>query len=111
LDKVIILLEALEGQKKNVTYYASDLSVEPLASSLQEIPTKKFKQCRCAAIHGTFNDGLHWLKETPRIRELPHCILLLRLTIGNYSRENAAKFHCNIVDHALVGGAKLAEGS
>ncbi|RYP93152.1 hypothetical protein DL770_000726 [Monosporascus sp. CRB-9-2] len=110
IDKVILLLEALEAQGKDVAYYALDLSVEQHAATLQAIPTQNFKHVRFAALHGTFEDGLHWLKETPRIRNLPHCILLFGLTIGNYSRQNAAEFLRNIADHALTaspGGSAI----
>ncbi|KAG5987947.1 hypothetical protein E4U43_004892 [Claviceps pusilla] len=39
-------------------------------------------------LHGTFEDGLRWISETPHIYDLPHCVLLLGLTIGNFSRTN-----------------------
>ena len=111
LDKVIILLEALEAQKKNIIYYALDLSAEQLTSTLQAIPTSDFHHVRFSALHGTFDDGLLWLKETPGIRDLPHCILLFGLTIGNFSRPNAAAFLQNIAAHALTGTERPAENS
>ncbi|KAH8599570.1 histidine-specific methyltransferase [Bisporella sp. PMI_857] len=78
LDKVILLLEAIEAQKKNVSYYALDLSTEQLASTLRSIPIQKFQVC-----------------------DLPlHS--LTGLTIGNFSRANAAKFLRNIATHALM---------
>ncbi|GIK05155.1 hypothetical protein Aspvir_009257 [Aspergillus viridinutans] len=101
MDKVLLLLDALEEQKKYVTYYALDLSYSELASNLQAIPLDRFHYVRFAALHGTFDDGLHWLKNTPAVQGLPHCILLFGLTIGNYSRENAASFLRNIAQSAL----------
>ncbi|KAK2873341.1 hypothetical protein FQN49_002415 [Arthroderma sp. PD_2] len=102
LDKVIYLLDALEAAKKKVTYYALDLSLLELTSTLQVIPTHQFNYVQFAALHGTFEDGLHWLKETPDIQDRPHCLLLLGLTIGNFSRTNAAAFLRNIASHALT---------
>lgn len=59
MDKVILLLEALEEQKKSITYYALDLSYSELASNFQAIPVDRFHYVRFAALHGTFDDGLH----------------------------------------------------
>lgn len=103
LDKAIHLLEALERAQKKVTYYALDLSVQELASTLQAIPTEKFHHVRFAALHGTFDDGLKWMKEAPEIQHQPRCILLFGLTIGNFSRQNAAAFLRNIAEQALMG--------
>lgn len=101
LDKVTFLLEALEAQQKNITYYALDLSAEELASTLQALPTHKFQHITFGGLHGTFEEGLQWLKETPNIRDLPHHMLLFGLTVGNFSRNNAAVFLQNIAQHAL----------
>jgi 4-dimethylallyltryptophan N-methyltransferase len=108
LEKVILLLEALEFQKKNIAYYALDLSAEELASTIQAIPTQKFEHVHFSALHGTFEDGLLWLKETPGVCDLPHCILLFGLTIGNFSRENAALFLRNITAYDRT---RIKEGS
>ncbi|KAG6309781.1 hypothetical protein E4U22_003687, partial [Claviceps purpurea] len=51
-------------------------------------------------------DGLHWINETPEIRDLPHCVLLVGFTIGNPSRQSAAAFLQNIANHALTGASK-----
>ncbi|KAJ5675347.1 EasF [Penicillium macrosclerotiorum] len=102
LDKVLLLLEALEDARKSVTYYALDLSFEELESTLQAIPQSKFRYVRLGGLHGTFEDGLHWLDETPHVQNLPHCLLLFGLTIGNFSRSNAAEFLRNIAQKALA---------
>ena len=99
LDKVILLLEALELQRKNVRYYALDLSAEELDSTIRAIPIEKFKHVQITALHGNFDDGLLWLRNTPEVRDLPHCLLLFGLTIGNYSRENAATFLSKIISN------------
>nr|AFO67565.1 dimethylallyltryptophan N-methyltransferase [Epichloe inebrians] len=106
LEKVTYLLEALEAQEKSVTYFALDLSGPQLMSTLKAIPTTKFRHVRLAGLHGTFEDGLRWISETPDIRDLPHCVLLFGLTIGNFSRPNAATFLRNVASHALRGASE-----
>nr|UFQ31850.1 dimethylallyltryptophan N-methyltransferase [Claviceps purpurea] len=106
LEKVGYLLEALEAQEKDVLYFALDISAPQLAATLKEIPSSNFRHVRFAGLHGTFEDGLRWINETPEIRDLPHCVLLLGLTIGNFSRQNAAAFLQNIANHALTGASK-----
>ncbi|PWY92202.1 hypothetical protein BO70DRAFT_348621 [Aspergillus heteromorphus CBS 117.55] len=102
LDKVIVLLDALEEQKKNVTYYALDLSYEELESTLRTLPTDKYRHVQCAALHGTFEDGLEWMKNDPQASTRPHCVLFLGSTIGNFSRSNAASFIRNMATSALT---------
>ncbi|KAG6244602.1 hypothetical protein E4U23_006112 [Claviceps purpurea] len=106
LEKITYLLEALEAQEKDVLYFALDVSAPQLAATLKEIPSSNFRHVRFAGLYGTFEDGLRWINETPEIRDLPHCVLLLGLTIGNFSRQNAAAFLQNIANHALTGASK-----
>lgn len=101
-EKVLPLLEALEMAKKNVAYYALDLSFSGLQSALEALPVEKFKFVRVGALYGTFNDGVHWLKETSGVKDLPHTLLLFGLTIGNFSRTDAANFLRDIADGALA---------
>lgn len=102
LEKVLPLLEALESSKKNVSYYALDLNDSELQSTLKSIPIEDFKFVKIGALHGTFEDGVQWLKDTPGIQDQPHCLLLFGLTVGNYSRSNAAKFLRNLAETALA---------
>ncbi|KAF5859913.1 hypothetical protein ETB97_002227 [Aspergillus alliaceus] len=101
LDKVIVLLNALEEQKKNVTYYALDLSYPELVSILKTIPPGRYVYVRYAGLHGTFEDGLKWMKTDPEVRELPHYVLFLSSAVGNSSRENAASFLANVAATSL----------
>jgi 4-dimethylallyltryptophan N-methyltransferase len=101
LDKVLLLLSAIEAQQKTISYYALDLSDVELTAALENIPTSQFQYVRFAALHGTFDDGLRWLREAPGICDMPHHILLFGLTLGNYSRPNAAAFLKSISEHAL----------
>ncbi|KHN97493.1 uncharacterized protein MAM_04508 [Metarhizium album ARSEF 1941] len=103
LEKVTYLLEALEAQQKPAAYFALDLSASQLASTLSSIPAHRFRHVRLTGLHGTFEDGLRWISHTPEICDLPHCVLLLGLTIGNFSRANAAAFLSDIAQRALQG--------
>jgi 4-dimethylallyltryptophan N-methyltransferase len=49
------------------------------------------------------------LKNTPEICDLPHCLLLFGLTIGNFSRENAASFLKSITAHDRARSRKSEE--
>lgn len=103
------LLEALEESKKNISYYALDLSFSELQSTLQSLPLEKFKFVKLGALHGTFEDGVQWLKDTPGVQDRPHCLLLFGLTVGNYSRPNAAKFLQSLTES--VSAANLTQSS
>ncbi|KAJ5692009.1 cytochrome P450 [Penicillium macrosclerotiorum] len=103
LDKTILLLEALETCQKQITYYALDLNKAELVENLKLIPIDNFRYVRCSSLHGTFDDGLEWLKHTPDICDRPHCILFLGSTIGNFSRKGATSFLSQIALQALTG--------
>ncbi|OJJ67520.1 hypothetical protein ASPBRDRAFT_78244 [Aspergillus brasiliensis CBS 101740] len=83
LDKLEIILNALEEQKKRVTYYALDLSREELESTLHTLPSERYQYVQCAGLNGTFDDGLE-------------------STIGNFSRENAANFIRQMAESACT---------
>ncbi|PWY84967.1 dimethylallyltryptophan N-methyltransferase [Aspergillus heteromorphus CBS 117.55] len=101
LENVIPMLEALEHQEKNVTYYALDVSHSEIASSLEVIPTETYKHVRFGGLYGTFDDALRWLEEDPAVRDLPHCVLFLGSSIGSFSKSDAARFLRSIATHAL----------
>ncbi|KAJ5491045.1 dimethylallyltryptophan N-methyltransferase [Penicillium diatomitis] len=92
LDKINILLDVLEAQKKNVTYDAHDLSRAELESTLRTLPIERWKYVHGAALHGTFEDGLAWMKSDAEQLGRPHCALFLGSPMGNFSCENAANF-------------------
>ena len=79
LRKIAILLRALEAAGKNVDYYALDLSLKELKRTLEQVPT--FKHVRCHGLHGTYDDGLDWLK-LPENRSKPKCVMSLGSSIG-----------------------------
>lgn len=79
LRKVSILLQALENAGKDVDYYALDLSVKELKRTLEQVPS--FQHVKCHGLHGTYDDGLDWLR-LPEIRSRPKCVMSLGSSIG-----------------------------
>jgi uncharacterized SAM-dependent methyltransferase len=76
---VSILLRALEAAGKEVDYYALDLSLRELKRTLEQVPS--FKYVKCHGLHGTYDDGLDWLK-MPENRVRPKCVMSLGSSIG-----------------------------
>jgi 4-dimethylallyltryptophan N-methyltransferase len=103
LDKIILLLDALEEQKKKVTYYALDLSYSEPEATLRTLPLQKYQHVECAALHGTFDDGLEWIRNGPEVKNRPHCAMFLGSTIGDFSMTNSAEFVRNMAISALSG--------
>ena len=91
LRKVIILLNAIERTGKRVHYYALDLSISELRRTLSAIPEGTFKHVRCYGLHGTYDDGLEWLKLKENASK-PKCVMWLGSSIGNFNRDEAANF-------------------
>ena len=91
LRKVNILLAAIEKQQKSVQYYALDLSRKELERTLSAIPSGSYKYIECIGLHGTYDDGLHWLQSAD-ISAKPKLVLHLGSSIGNFARSEAADF-------------------
>ncbi|KAF3157371.1 hypothetical protein TWF225_008485 [Orbilia oligospora] len=92
LRKVNILLQALEAAKKNVDYFALDLSRPELERTFASIPQNAFKYVRCFGLHGTYDDGKAWLESNEEVKSHPRFILWLGSSIGNFEREGAEEF-------------------
>ena len=90
LRKVKILLEAFERAKRNINYYALDLSKPELERTLSVV-SGIFKHVHCYGLLGTYDDGLAWLKRSENI-EKPKSILWMGSSIGNLNRIDAAEF-------------------
>ena len=73
------MLKALERAKKDIDYYALDLSLKELKRTLEQVPT--FQHVRCHGLHGTYDDGLDWLK-LPENSFRPKCVMSLGSSIG-----------------------------
>lgn len=108
LRKIEILLSAIDRLGKAVGYYALDLSLDELQRTLSAVPQSHFKHVKCYGLHGTYDDGLEWLK-TEEIRSTPKAVLSLGSSIGNFKKPDAAAFlksFANTLQHGdcfLVG--------
>jgi uncharacterized SAM-dependent methyltransferase len=80
---VSILLQALEDAGKDIDYYALDLSLKELKRTLEQVPA--FQHVRCHGLHGTYDDGLDWLK-MPENSTRPRCVMSLGSSIGQCSQ-------------------------
>ena len=78
-----ILLQALEDAGKDIDYYALDVSLKELKRTLEQVPA--FSQVRCHGLHGTYDDGLDWLK-MPENSTRPRCVMSLGSSIGQCSQ-------------------------
>ncbi|KAM0157134.1 hypothetical protein ACHAQE_006114 [Botrytis cinerea] len=89
LRKVSILLRALDAAGKSVDYYALDLSLKELERTLEQVP--EFRYVKCHGLHGTYDDGLAWLK-LPENSSRPKCVVSMGSSIGNFQRHDASAF-------------------
>ena len=85
-----ILLRALERAEKTVDYYALDLSRPELERTLAAIPDE-YRFVTCHGLHGTYDDGLAWLKLRKNAGK-PRIIMSLGSSIGNFTPPDAASF-------------------
>ncbi|OCK78313.1 hypothetical protein K432DRAFT_383967 [Lepidopterella palustris CBS 459.81] len=106
LRKVKILLKAMEHLKKDIEYYALDLSLDELKRTFSEIPTNAYKHVKCFGLHGTYDDGLEWLK-SPQISGKPKTVLWLGSSIGNFKRDEAKLFLRGFQDALQPGDMML----
>ncbi|KAI9879049.1 MAG: hypothetical protein M1830_009745 [Pleopsidium flavum] len=106
LRKVNILLQAIEKAEKDVDYLALDLSYSELQRTLLAVPKGTYKHVQCYGLHGTYDDGLEWLKRTEN-RAKPKCILSLGSSIGNFSRQDAAAFLGRFAEVMGLGDSML----
>jgi EasF-like predicted methyltransferase len=98
------LLEALERARIHVEYYALDLSRLELQRTFAELDLVSYKYVTFNALHGTYRDGLVWLTK-PENQSKAKCIVSLGSSIGNFTREEAAKFLSTF--RALLGPTDL----
>jgi EasF-like predicted methyltransferase len=91
LRKINILLQAIDRAGKRVDYYALDLDINELYRTLAAVPKGTFKHVKCHGLHGTYDDGLVWLKG-PNVSSKPKVVLSLGSSIGNFPREEVAPF-------------------
>jgi EasF-like predicted methyltransferase len=82
----------LERAEKDIEYYALDLSLPELERTLSAIPKGSFKHVKCFGLHGTYDDGLEWLKSAVTATTRQKNILSLGSSIGNFKRDDGARF-------------------
>ena len=104
LRKVSIFLEAIDAAGKDVDYYALDLSLKELQRTLAVVP--RFKHVRCHGLHGTYDDGLSWIR-SPALAARPKCVMSLGSSIGNFDRKDAASFLKQFSDCLQYGDTLL----
>lgn len=86
----------MERAEKDIQYYALDLSREELQRTLAEVP--EFKHVKCFGLHGTYDDGLDWLKTSETATTRQKNILSIGSSIGNFKRDEEGKFLKNFSD-------------
>ena len=91
LRKVNILLEAIDRLGKDVEYYALDLSESELHRTLQQATRIRYKHISYFGLHGSYDDGLEWLKSS-QVAGKRKTILSLGSSLGNFPRDEAANF-------------------
>ncbi|KAK6340627.1 hypothetical protein TWF696_008951 [Orbilia brochopaga] len=106
LRKVNILLQALEAAQKSISYFALDLSRPELERTFSQLPNGGFRYVRCYGLHGTYEDGMKWLKENESIRDRPRFILWLGSSVGNFERKEAEVFLRKYKEQVLRPGTK-----
>jgi EasF-like predicted methyltransferase len=97
LRKVKLLLDAFDNAGKSITYYALDLMHSELERTLEAVPIGTFQHVKCFGLHGTYDDGLEWLKKAEN-RAKPKLIMSLGSSIGNFTRDEAVGFLSQFVD-------------
>ncbi|KAH7043215.1 C-type lectin protein [Macrophomina phaseolina] len=102
LRKVNILLQALERQEKNIEYFALDLDRPELQRTLAEVPSQNYNHVKCHGLHGTYDDGMVWMK-SPEVASKPKTVLSLGSSIGNFKRHEAGPFLRSVADSLQVG--------
>ncbi|KAI1744146.1 DUF323 domain protein [Xylaria scruposa] len=113
LRKVKLLLQAFEDAKKDIEYYALDLSEQELSRTLAQLPT--FQHVRCHGLLGTYDDGREWLSSASHSAK-SKCILHMGSSIGNFSPSDAASFLRGFADilqpqdSLLIGVDSYQEG-
>lgn len=88
LRKTALILEALEAQEKDVTYFALDLDKPELLRTLAEL-NGRYTHVSLAGLWGTYDDGCTWLKQT---KDRTRIILWLGSSVGNMTRKEAGQF-------------------
>ncbi|KAI9313300.1 hypothetical protein BX666DRAFT_766228 [Dichotomocladium elegans] len=90
LRKTSIILNAIERQKKKVTYYALDLDEHELDRSLRSLGV--FEHITLIGLLGTFDQGIPWISKQDFSNSTQKIFLYLGSSIGNFSRYESVLF-------------------
>lgn len=85
------MLKAFEAARKEVDYYALDLSLPELERTFAELDTDAYQFVSFNALHGTYDDALQWLTAS-NDKGQATCVMTLGSSLGNFERESAAEF-------------------
>ncbi|KAI1315189.1 hypothetical protein EDD11_001126 [Mortierella claussenii] len=105
LRKTVLLLNALERKRKNISYYAMDLMVEELTKSLKSLG--HFNNIEIAGLWGTYDEGVAFMRSLGQ--DVPKTLLWLGSSIGSLDREDAKQMlisyrrNLNKGDNWLIG--------
>ncbi|KAJ9066057.1 hypothetical protein DSO57_1013499 [Entomophthora muscae] len=88
LRKTKLLLDAINNERKNVSYYALDLMEKELIKSLESLG--EYENISTHGFWGTYDDGMDYLKRFPS--STPKVVLWMGSSIGNLNREEAVAF-------------------
>ncbi|CAG8451069.1 12395_t:CDS:2 [Ambispora gerdemannii] len=88
LRKTQLVLESLERNKKDITYYALDLMENELQKSLSSLGS--FSNVTLMGLLGTYEEGMEFVSKLAK--ETPKMILWLGSSLGNFTRDDACQF-------------------
>ena len=88
------MLDALEVAKKDIEYFALDLSLPELERTFAMLDIEAYQHVSFRGLHGTYDDALSWLKNRPNnsVDGSTTCIMTLGSSIGNFTPDEATNF-------------------
>jgi EasF-like predicted methyltransferase len=84
------------------------VSETELQRTLAAVPHGRFAHVNCYGLHGTYDDGLEWLK-SPALAGRPKSVLSMGSSIGNFTKASASAF-LGALSAALQPGDRLLIG-
>lgn len=103
LTKTQLILQAMESNKKRVTYYALDLNKNELERSLSSLGGQ-FNYVQLVGLLGTYEQAIPWLKQQYPNKSTQKLVLWLGSSIGNHTRRESAIFLRQFVRSCLQPG-------
>lgn len=85
VTKVVPILDSLEKERKDVFYFALDLSRPSVEQNMAQLTGRSYQHVRWFGLHGTFEDGLAWSQSI----QAPRWFLSLGSIFGNDAFDDA----------------------